>query len=125
MEVIKQICTKIAIMEHGKVLEIGDTEEIFLKNTKGLRKLIGEENIVLPSGSNIKILFPKDISNDTLITTMARELEIDFSIVFGRLEKFREDILGSLIINTHENNGKRVKSYLDSKSVRWEEISND
>ena len=94
MEVIKQICTKVAIMEHGEVLEIGHTEELFLQNTKGLRKLIGEENIVLPSGINIKILFPKEYSNDTLITTMARELDIDFSIVWGRLEKFRDDILG-------------------------------
>jgi len=125
MEVIKQICTKVAIMEHGEVLEIGDTEEIFLQNTRGLRKLIGEENIVLPSGSNIKILFPKEISNDTLITTMARELDIDFSIVFGRLEKFREDVLGSLIINTHKEKGAKVKAYLNSKNVRWEEIAND
>lgn len=125
MEVIKQICTKVAIMEHGEVLEIGDTEEIFLQNTKGLRKLIGEENIVLPSGSNIKILFPKEISNDTLITTMARDLDIDFSIVFGKLEKFRDDILGSLIINTHNENGKKVKEYLNSKNIRWEEIIND
>ena len=125
MEVIKQICTKVAIMEHGEVLEIGDTEEIFLQNTKGLRKLIGEENIVLPSGSNIKILFPKEISNNTIITTMARELGIDFSIVFGRLEKFREDVLGCLIINTHKGNGAKVKAYLNSKNVRWEEIAND
>lgn len=125
MEVIKQICTKVAIMEHGEVLEIGDTEEIFLQNTKVLRKLIGEENIILPSGSNIKILFPKEISNDTLITTMARELNIDFSIVFGKLEKFREDILGSLIINTQKENGEKVKEYLNSENVRWEEIIND
>lgn len=125
MEVIKQICTKVAIMEDGKVLEIGDTEEIFLQNTKGLQKLIGEENIVLPQGTNIKILFPKDTSNDSLITSMARELDLDFSIVFGRLEKFRDDILGSLIINTEVENGKKVKSYLDKKGMRWEEIVND
>ncbi len=33
MEVIKQICGRIAIMENGQVLEVGETEEIFLKNT--------------------------------------------------------------------------------------------
>lgn len=122
MEVIKQICTKVAIMEDGKVLEIGDTEEIFLQNTKGLQSLMGEEEIVLPKGLNIKILFPKEISNSTLITAMARELNLDFSIVFGKLEKFKDDILGSLIINTESENSKQVKQYLDSKNVRWEEI---
>lgn len=125
MEVIKQICTKVAIMEGGEVLEIGETEEIFLQNTKSLRTLIGEDNIVLPNGVNIKILFPKDISNDTIITNMARALDIDFSIVFGKLEKFRDDILGSLIINIAHENETKVKKYLDSQYIRWEEIKND
>ncbi|MDX5687804.1 methionine ABC transporter ATP-binding protein, partial [Clostridioides difficile] len=109
MEVIKQICGRVAIMENGEVLEVGDTEEIFLRNTKGLRKLIGEESIILPKGTNIKILFPKDISNEAIITTMARELNIDVSIIFGKLEQFKDDILGSLIINISDKSGEQVK----------------
>ena len=124
MEVIKQICGRIAIMENGQVLEVGETEEIFLKNTAGLRKLLGEENIVLPEGTNVKILFPKDISNDSIITSMARELDIDVSIVFGRLEKFKDDVLGSLIINVPDKNGEAVKKFLTDKDIRWEEIEN-
>lgn len=124
MEVIKQICGRIAIMENGQVLEVGETEEIFLKNTAGLRKLLGEENIVLPEGTNVKILFPKDISNDSIITSMARELDIDVSIVFGRLEKFKDDVLGSLIINVPDENGEAVKKFLTDKDIRWEEIEN-
>ena len=124
MEVIKQICGRIAIMENGQVLEVGETEEIFLKNTAGLRKLLGEENIVLPEGTNVKILFPKDISNDSIITSMARELDIDVSIVFGRLEKFKDDVLGSLIINVPDKNGEAVKKFLTDKDIRWKEIEN-
>ncbi|MDB0441545.1 methionine ABC transporter ATP-binding protein [Clostridioides difficile] len=125
MEVIKQICGRVAIMENGEVLEVGDTEEIFLRNTKGLRKLIGEESIILPKGTNIKILFPKDISNDAIITTMARELNIDVSIIFGKLEQFKEDILGSLIINVSDKSGEKVKQYLTDKGIRWEEMINE
>ena len=125
MEVIKQICTRVAIMENGKVLEIDDTEDIFLHNTKGLRKLIGEENIVLPKGINLKILISKEISNNTILTKMARELDINFSIVFGKLEKFRNNILGSLIINIPLLNGEEVKQYLNDENIRWEEIIND
>ncbi|WP_114108555.1 methionine ABC transporter ATP-binding protein [Clostridioides difficile] len=125
MEVIKQICGRVAIMENGEVLEVGDTEEIFLRNTKGLRKLIGEESIILPKGANIKILFPKDISNEAIITTMARELNIDVSIIFGKLEQFKDDILGSLIINISDKSGEQVKQYLTSKGIRWEEMINE
>ena len=125
MEVIKQICSRVAIMEGGKVLEIGNTEELFLQNSKNLQKLVGEDEIVLPKGSNIRIIFPKEISNESIITSMARNLDIDFSIVSGRLEKYREDILGSLIINVSSKHKEKVKKYLDERHVRWEEIINE
>lgn len=125
MEVIKQICSRIAIMERGEVLEIGETEELFLQNSKNLRKLVGEEDIVLPKGTNIRIIFPKEISNETIITSMARELDIDLSIICGKLEKYREDILGSLIVNVSCEHKDKVKKYLDDKGVRWEEIINE
>lgn len=125
MEVIKQICSRVAIMEHGEVLEIGDTEELFLQNSKNLQKLVGEDDIVLPKGTNIRIIFPKEISNDSIITSMARDLDINFSIICGKLEKYREDILGSLIINVSNAHREKIKNYLDEKKVRWEEIINE
>ena len=125
MEVIKQICSRVAIMEGGKVLEIGDTEELFLHNSKNLQKLIGEDDIVLPDGTNIRILFPKEISNDSIITSMARDLDINFSIICGKLEKYRQDVLGSLVINILDEHKEKITKYLDSKGVRWEEVINE
>lgn len=125
MEVIKQICTRTAIMDAGKVLEIGDTEEIFLNSTVALRKILGEDNIVLPEGVNLKLLFTNDRSNEAIITGMSRELNIDVSIIFGKLEKFRDNILGSLIINIPEASVEQVKEYLTKCDMRWQEVDNE
>ncbi len=125
MEVIKQICTRTAIMDGGKLLEIGETEEIFLNSPPALRKLLGEEDIVLPEGVNIKLLFTNNRSKDAIITSMARDLNIDVSIIFGKLEKFRNDILGSLIINVDEAQVENVKKYLAQNDVRWQEVKNE
>ena len=125
MEVIKQICSRVAIMENGEVLEIGETEELFLQNSKNLQKLVGEDDIELPKGTNIRIIFSKEISNESIITTMARDLDINFSIICGKLEKYRDDILGSLIINVSNNHRDDIKNYLNNKNVRWEEIINE
>lgn len=125
MEVIKQICTRVAVMEDGKVLEIENTEDLFLNNTRGLKALIGDEQIVLPEGTNIKIIFPKDIANQSIITNMARTLDFDFSISYGKLEKFREDVLGSLIITVKDHYANAVKNYLTERNITWEEIKND
>lgn len=125
MEVIKQICTRTAIMDAGRVVEMGDTEEVFLKSNKAIRKLLGEENIVLPQGNNLKLLFTNDKSNEAIITSMARELNIDVSIIYGRLEKFRDDILGSLIINIPDGYVDSVKDYLNRHDMIWQEVEDE
>ncbi|MDB8851380.1 methionine ABC transporter ATP-binding protein [Peptostreptococcus anaerobius] len=125
MEVIKQICTRTAIMDAGRAVEMGDTEEVFLKSNKAIRKLLGEENIVLPQGNNLKLLFTNDKSNEAIITSMARELNIDVSIIYGRLEKFRDDILGSLIINIPDGYVDSVKDYLNRHDMIWQEVEDE
>lgn len=122
MEVVKDICERVAIMEGGQVIAVGKTEDLFLKNSKALKTLIGEEEILPNEGINVRLFFPKDNSNDSIITAMARELNIDFSIVWGKLERFRDDVLGSLVINIKENQKNEVIKYLTSKNMPWEVI---
>ncbi|WP_411679327.1 methionine ABC transporter ATP-binding protein [Clostridium thailandense] len=120
MEVIREICSKIAIMDAGEIKTVGDVEDLFLKPDTNLKKLLGEDKTLPESGVNIRIFFPKAISQDSIITSMARALDIDFSIVWGKLERFRDDVLGSLVINTNENDKIRICDYLTSKSIIWE-----
>lgn len=122
MEVVKEICQRVAIMEGGQVIDLGKTEDLFLKNSKALKSLIGEEEILPSEGINIRLFFPKDNSKDSIITAMARELDIDFSIVWGKLERFRDDVLGSLVINIKKNQKDQVVKYLTSKNMPWEVI---
>ena len=124
MEVVKEVCNKVAILKDGKVLECGDTEELFLNHSECLKELLGEEEVVPNSGVNIKLFFPKEFSNGYIITSMARSLDIDFSIVWGKLEKFRDDVLGSLIINIPQDKKEQVINYLNSTDIKWEVLQN-
>ena len=123
MEVIREVCQKIALIEGGKINIEGKAEELFLKPGVSLKKFLGEddESEVLPNrGVNIKLFFPAECSENTIITKMAREVNIDFSVVWGKLEKFRGNVLGSLVINVEENDKKSVIEYLQSKNIEWE-----
>jgi D-methionine transport system ATP-binding protein len=125
MEVVKEICNRVALMEKGEIKVEGTVEELFLKPDKVLQKLLGENEVIPISGVNIKIFFPKEYSQQCIITSIARELDIDFSIVWGKLEKFRDNVLGSLVINTNEEYKENICKFLDSKSIIWEVIEND
>lgn len=125
MEVVKEICERVAILEKGDLIEVGDVEDLFLRHSKGLKKLLGEEEVLPKEGVNIKLYFPKDNSNQSVITAMARGLNIDFSVVWGRLERFRDDVLGSLVINVDEQHYQAVESYLTNSDIKWEVVKDE
>ena len=56
---------------------------------------------------------------------MARELNIDFSICWGKLERFRDDVLGSLIINVKEEDKYNVIDYIQKAQVGCEVIESE
>lgn len=124
MEVIKEVCERVALLDGGVVKAEGKAEDLFLKPGKSLKKFLGEEDdeILPDEGVNIKLFFPSDSSENALITKMARELEIDFSIVWGKLEKFRDEVLGGLVINISEEDRDKVIKYLENKDVLLEVI---
>ena len=124
MEVIKEVCERIALLEGGNIEAEGKSEKLFLKPGLSLKKFLGEEEEeTLPTeGINIKIYFPSECSENALITKMARETNIDFSIVWGKLEKFRDNVLGSLVINIEEKDKEIIFNYLKNKNIEWEVI---
>ena len=125
MEVVKEVCEQVAILSDGKVLDVGKCEDLFVSNNQALKTLVDEELIVPDTGINIKLYFKKEMTVDSIITRMARDLDIDFSIVWGKLEKFRDNVLGNLIINVKKEHKELVEKYLDEKQILWEEIEND
>lgn len=123
MEVVKEICERVVLLDKGEVKEEGVVEDLFLKPGQYLKKFLGEdEEIILGEGVNIKIYFPASVSKEAFITNMAHDLKIDFSIVWGKLEKFREKILGSLVIQIQPHEQETVERYLQDKSFKWEVI---
>ncbi|OOM79198.1 methionine ABC transporter ATP-binding protein [Clostridium sp. BL-8] len=124
MEVIKEICEKVALLDGGEIKAEGRAEDLFLKPGKSLKKFLGEEDdeLLPDDGVNIKLFFPSDSSENALITKMARELEIDFSIVWGKLERFRSEVLGGLVINIKEEDKDKVIKYLENRDILLEVI---
>ena len=124
MEVIKEVCEKVALIDDGEIRAEGRAEDLFLKPGESLKKFLCEGDDILPDeGVNIKIFFPSNSSENALITKMARELDVDFSIVWGKLEKFRESILGGLVINISEEDKDRVIKYLEDKNILLEVLN--
>lgn len=125
MAVIREICTKVGILEDGQLLTKGDVEEIFLEQPQALINLLGDEKPILPTeGTNIMVFYRKKDFTMNFISNMARTLNVDFSIVGGNLEKYRDGVLGTITINTEEKNVDLITDYYTGNNVKWKVIDN-
>ena len=120
MEVVKSIAKRAILLEGGKIIGSGSIEELFLKPDEKMKECLGEVEILRSTGTNIRLFFPKEVAQNSVITHMARSLNIDFNIVWGKLEKLNDNVLGSLVINIDEKDNENVLAYIKQSGVLWE-----
>lgn len=123
MEVVKSTASRALLLSGGEVVNYGATWELFLKPDAKMREFLGEK-IVLPNvGVNFALYFQKEIAFDSVITQMARDLDINLNIVWGKIEELGGFVLGFLVINAKDEHRERVAKYLEKTGVLWEILS--
>lgn len=122
MDVVKSIANRAILLEGGVITNSGSIVELFLNPNENMKKFLGEEEILPNDGVNIKIFFPPDVAMHSIITHMARELNIDFNIVWGKLEKLGDKVLGSLVINVEPKDELKVEEFIKNKGALYEII---
>lgn len=119
MEVIKQICNKVAVMEHGCLLETGELIDVFTKPqstiTKDfLAKDMHFERLSLPAKGEIsKMLHLKYIGGSTgspLISALSQNFKVTANITFGNIEKLQDTLVGNLVVDLHGSEEEVIKA---------------
>ncbi len=141
MDVIKEICHRVAVMEDGFVVELNDVVAVFsnpqaqitqefISSTSSLSRideLIEEEASIvqLKPGEQIwRLDFYGAETKEALIAEMAQTFPIEPSIIFANVEVISDTVLGSLIILLSLPDGveSEVFAYLRDKHIKVEVI---
>ena len=124
MEVVQACCEEISILEDGRVAVSGNVEDVFVRQPEALVNFIGEKKLPNTSdGITIKIMLVSTNSSQSLISQMARELEIDLILLGGEIGNYRSGILGSIFMNVKEEDFIRVEDYLQKRKIQWKRLS--
>lgn len=124
MSVLQASCEEMVILEDGMVAEKGNVEQIFLQQPPALKNLIGEKDLLVHNkGITLKIMLSNEHSDTPIITQMAQDLKTNFIILGGEMDRFREHILGSVMINISSESLESVQKYLNSRQVVWNIVS--
>lgn len=108
MEVVKQICNKVAIMDGGTVIEKNTVEELFnnprTKLTKSFINSVSspaEEEIINPKnfkGKLIRLGYLGDSANFPIVSQMVKNFDIDVNILSGNINKLQSTSVGHLVL---------------------------
>lgn len=107
LEVAKEICDKVAVMENGKIIEQNTVTEIF-KNpktslAKNLIKSIGngfEEEIDVKSysGKIFRLSYDETSSNEPILSRAIKNFDIEVNIISGNINKVVNSSIGYLYV---------------------------
>lgn len=121
MNVVKQVCNKMAILRKGKLEAKGKVEDIFLDNPKALEELLGESDrdFIPNTGVNIEIINRDGTQSLDILSKIAIETNVLYSVVWGKVDKYRDNVLSSFIINVSKNDESKIISCLDKHKIEF------
>ncbi len=124
MNVVKQVCNKMAILRKGKIEVEGKVEEIFLDSPNALEELIGESSLDLISniGVNIEIVNKDYTKKNDILSKLAIHTGVEYSIIWGQFDKYRGNPLSSIVINVNNDKVEDVIRYLEKANVDYRRI---
>ena len=127
MSVVRRICHKVSILESGRITASGTAPEVFLGRSLAMRNLLGAvpEDSVIVGGQNIRLTFTENASGNRALSDMARELDLGFSIIRSNLERYRDVVLGTVVINIDGRDRDAALAFLARKGVRTEVVDAD
>lgn len=139
MHVIRKICHRVAVMEGGKVVEMGPVLEVFKNPQQSITKRFvqqvtePEETIetiehllgLYPSGQVIQLSFVGEGAEKPLMTNLIRNYDITINILQGKISQTQNGAYGTLFIHLdgESNEVSKAIEFIQAQQVGVEVIS--
>ena len=134
MDVVKEICNRMAIMQDGRVVESGDVYDLFASPKESLTQEfiksvvsfdIPEAVLHNVRGEIVKIIFKGDIAGEGIISDMLQQYAIKGNFLHGTIEYIQERPLGIFVMEFVGDKAliSEAKQYLQKRGTILEVIA--
>ena len=139
MQVVKEICDRVAVIENGDIIEEGTMFELFTNpktpTTKDFIKSIN--NVELPAilkgvplskeyieGGKLllRLSFIGSSAGDPLISSLVKKFDVDVNILYGNIDSIKDTPYGTLLVEISgvRSSIKDALTYLHARNLRME-----
>lgn len=103
MEVVRQVCDRVAVLHAGRVAETGSVADVFLRpRAAETRALIDEDDEgaqpIAFDGPVVRLTLQGEAVLQPVLTRIARETGTDFAILDGRIGRLKDAGFGQLTL---------------------------
>ena len=131
MGVIEKICSKVAVLEDGRIAEAGSVEEIFARpQSIAARKLVypdeGKRGRYIGERC-VRVVFDGSSSYEPVFSNMILDCKATVNIMFADMKDIEGKALGHMIIQLPEDaiQAEKVIAYLRLREITVEDVSAD
>lgn len=119
MSVIKKICTRVAVMNQGAIIELADVHDLFATpQHEFTRQLVQHTfNLDLPprltsglQGTLLKVLFLGDLAEHPVLSEVTRRFNVSVNILHGKIEYINNRPIGLMIALLQDVAGTQAPS---------------
>ena len=129
MTVVEEVCSHVAILDHGHVMETGSVEEVFSNpKTEAGRKLVYPDGVILDpmkSGRAIRLAFNGGSAYEPLIASLAIDCGVKVNILGADTKNINGQAFGTMMIGLPEDPAEAAKAlaYIKQQpNVTMEEV---
>lgn len=138
MNVIREICNRVAVMENGEIVEQGEVIDVFGNPQQEITKefvktVINDEipesilNSVKKDTRNseiIKLKFLGSNARDSLISKINKNFNVETKILYATVSELQSSTLAIIILDIIGNTEEiqRVKNYIKKANIDYKEV---
>jgi D-methionine transport system ATP-binding protein len=140
MHVIQKICHRVAVMEGGRIVELGSVLEVFKNPQQPITKRFVQQvtepeetketadHLIerFPEGKIVQLTFVGEATEQPLITNLIRKHEVTVNILQGKINQTQNGSYGTLFVHL-DGDGKEITraiEYIRSQLVGVEVLTN-
>ena len=115
MAVIRQICTRVAILDGGRIAEEGTVDDVFVHTRSAAgRRLFGivpsqQEEQASPEKPALRIVFDDGRENQPIIAGLVKRCGVEVNILSADIKRIGGKSYGQMLIEMPENTETRQK----------------
>ena len=114
MAVVEEICTHVAILDHGRVMETGTVEQVFSNpQSEAGRRLVYPDGVRidrLPAANVVRIAFNGGSSYEPLIATLAIDCGVKVNILGADTRNVNGQAFGTMLLGLPEDPAEAAKA---------------